>query len=171
MIGRREDCRRVAARHDLALEHDHDLVGDALHRAEIVGDEEIGDAQLVLQPLQEPKDFLADQLIERGGHLVADDEIGLGGERPGDRHALLLPAGQFAGLAGDEVLGQIHLPEQLEDALAHFVPRAVEIEGDRPADHVEQRVLRVQRDVGHLIDHLHAPQLVLASVLAAAAAG
>ena len=165
MIGRREHGRRVAARHHLALEHDRDLVGDPLHRAEVVGDEEIGDAEVVLQLFQQPEDLFSDQLIERRRHLVADDEIGFGGQRPGDRHPLLLSARQFAGLAGDERLRQIHLPQQFGRAGADFLARAVEIEGHRPADRLEQGMLRIEGDVRHLVDHLHPAQLVLGAIL------
>ena len=50
----------------------------------------IGDTEFVLKFLQQTKDLFAHQLIERGGHFVADDEIRFGRERPGDPHALFL---------------------------------------------------------------------------------
>ncbi len=107
----------------LAAQHDHDLVGDPFDRAEVMGDEHVGDAEFVLQALEQAQDFFADQLIERGRHLVADDEIRLGGERPRDRNPLLLAAGQFGGLPVDEMLRQIHLPEQAPGR-APELPRA-----------------------------------------------
>ena len=88
-------------------------MGDAAHGAEIVGDEHIGEAELLLQPAQKLQHFLGDQRIERGGRLVADDEIGLGGERAGDADALLLAAGELARPALGEVGGQADLRQQL----------------------------------------------------------
>ena len=76
-------------------------MGDALHRAEIMGDEHIGEAELVLQPLEQLQHLLGDQRIERRGRLVADDHVRLGGERAGDADALLLAAGELAGPGGE----------------------------------------------------------------------
>ena len=45
---------------------------------------------------------------------------------------------------------------------------AAEIEPERPADDLADRLARVQRDVGHLVDHLDAAQLVAAALLVAA---
>jgi hypothetical protein len=81
-----------------------------------VGDEEIGDAELLLQPEQQLQDALLDNLVQRRGHLVADDELGLGGERPGNADALLLAAGQFARQALDEAVVELDQLEELADA-------------------------------------------------------
>ena len=61
-----------------------------------MGDEHVGELELVLQPLQQLEDLLRHQLVERRGHLVTDDQLRLGGQRAGDADALLLPAGQLA---------------------------------------------------------------------------
>ena len=53
--------------------------------------------QLFLQAIEQPQDFLADQLVEGAGDLVADDELGLGSKRAGNADALLLAAGKLAG--------------------------------------------------------------------------
>ena len=55
-----------------------------------MSDEEVADAELVLQPLQELQNRFGDELVEGGGDLVADDEVGFGGESTRDRDALLL---------------------------------------------------------------------------------
>ncbi len=74
------------------MPHHHDLVGDRPHRREVVGDEHVGELEFLLQPVEQLEDAFGDQLIERRGHLVADDEIGVRGERAGDADALLLAA-------------------------------------------------------------------------------
>ncbi|MDJ0946566.1 MAG: hypothetical protein QNJ30_24215 [Kiloniellales bacterium] len=103
---------------DLSTEHDHDLVRDRLHRRQAVGDEHAGDLELVLQALQQLQNLLGDQLAEGRSHLVADDQLGLGGERAGDADALLLAAREIAGMAVDEVVGlQLDQAQQLADPL------------------------------------------------------
>src|SRR5208337_4957480 len=93
-----------------------------------------------------------------------NDEIRLGRERPRNGNPLLLPAGKLRGLAVDEVFGKVHLLEELEDTRANLGPRAPEIKGNRSADDVEQGLLRVQRDVRHLVDHLDPPKLVARAI-------
>ena len=60
-------------------------------------------------------------LVEVAGGLVGEDEAGAGGERPADRHALLLAAGELLGVAGEEVGeaeagGELGLPGGVEAA-------------------------------------------------------
>jgi hypothetical protein len=62
-----------------------------------VGDEHVGEVQFPLQPVEQLQDAFRHQLVERGGDLVADDELRLGGQRPGDADALLLAARQLRG--------------------------------------------------------------------------
>ena len=51
--------------------------------------------------------------VERGGDLVADEELGLRGERSGDRDALLLAAAQLSGHAVRNARREMDLFEQL----------------------------------------------------------
>ncbi len=60
-----------------------------------MGDQEIGEAEPLLQVAHEVEDLRLDRDVERRGRLVADDEIGVGGDRAGDRDALALTAGKF----------------------------------------------------------------------------
>ena len=77
-------------------------------------------AELVLQPLQQLQDFLGHQRVERRGRLVADDQLGLGGQRAGDADALLLAAGELAGTAVGEVRRQADLRQQFGDPRLHL---------------------------------------------------
>jgi hypothetical protein len=61
----------------LAEIHDRDAVADVLHHREVVGDEEIGEAEALLQVLQQVDDLRLDRHVERGDRLVADDQVGL----------------------------------------------------------------------------------------------
>ena len=61
----------------------------------VVGDEEIGEAELLLQIEQHVQYLRLDRNVERRDRLVGDDELGVHRERPRDADALALPAGEF----------------------------------------------------------------------------
>ena len=79
--------------------HDDHAVGEVLDDAEVVGDEEVGDAEVALQLDEEVEHLGLDALVQRRHRLVADDELRVGGERAGDRYALELAAGELVGEA------------------------------------------------------------------------
>jgi hypothetical protein len=114
---------------------------------------------------QQLEDALLDDLVEGGRDLVADDELGIGGERAGDADALLLAAGQFARQPVDEAVVELDQVEQLADAAVLRIALQPEIELERPADDVAHRVARVHGGVGHLVDHLDAAQRVAVALL------
>ena len=62
-----------------------------LDDAHVVGDEQVGQAELALELLEQVEDLRLDRHVERGDRLVADDEVRLEDERPGDADALALP--------------------------------------------------------------------------------
>ena len=73
------------------------------HDREVVGDEEVGQAELLLQLLQQVDDLRLDRHVERRHRLVADDEVRLDRERAGDADALALAAGELVRVAVGEV--------------------------------------------------------------------
>ena len=87
---------------DAAEIHHGDAVGDVLHHGEIVRDEDVGEAEPVLQVAQQIEDLRADRDVERRDRLVADDELRLDRERARDRDALALAAGEFVRIAARE---------------------------------------------------------------------
>ena len=62
------------------------------HDREVVGDEEVGEAELRLQVLEQVDDLALDRHVEGGDGLVADKNLRLHGERAGDADALALTA-------------------------------------------------------------------------------
>ncbi len=76
----------------------------------IVGDHHDGLAVLAVELLQQAEHVLGRLAIQIAGGLVADQQGGIGDDRAGDRHALLLTAGQLAGL----VRGAVGQPHQLQ---------------------------------------------------------
>src|SRR6516162_7898130 len=75
---------------DLAHIHDRHPVADMLHDAEIMRDEEIGEAEPVLQLEHEVDDLRLHRDVQRRDRLVGDDQAGIESERSSDADALAL---------------------------------------------------------------------------------
>ena len=71
---------------------------------EVVRDEQVREAAVALEVLQQVDDLRLDGHVERRHRLVADDEARLDGERARDADALSLAAGELVRIARD-VLG------------------------------------------------------------------
>ena len=67
---------------------------DGAHHGEVVADEEIGQAELYLQPDEELQDAPPDRRVECGDRLVENDELRARGDGAGDGDALTLAAGE-----------------------------------------------------------------------------
>ena len=61
---------------DPALVHDPDRLRHVPHDGEIVGDEQIREAELLLQVPEEVQDLRLDRDVDRGHGLVEHDEFG-----------------------------------------------------------------------------------------------
>ena len=61
---------------DLAEVHHRDAVGDVAHHREVVRDEDVREAQLVLQVLEQVDDAGLDRHVERRHRLVEDEQLG-----------------------------------------------------------------------------------------------
>ena len=75
--------------------HHRDPVADVLDDAHVVGDEHVGQAELALERLEQVEHLRLDRHVERGHGLVADDEVRLQDERPGDADALALATAEL----------------------------------------------------------------------------
>ena len=117
---------------DLAVVHDRDAVGDRHRLFLVVGDDQEGQAELLLQVGQLELGLLAQLLVERAERLVEEQHLRLLGERAGERDALALAAGQLMRLAlgeGRELDQRQHLLDAAVDlGLRHAV--LLEAEGD-----------------------------------------
>ena len=72
--------------------HDRHLVADMLDDAEVVGDEDRGDAEVLLQVDEQVEDLRLHAHVERADRFVGDDQLGFAGERRGDPDPLALAA-------------------------------------------------------------------------------
>ena len=120
--------------HDAAEIHHRDAVRDVTHDREIVRDEEVGEAELGLQVLEQVDDLRLDRDVERGDRLVADEKARPKGKRPRDADALALTAGEFVRVARGGRARKANEVEQFVDA-----PGAVLALADRDGS---QRVRR-----------------------------
>ena len=117
MRGRLVQLARRAGLLDPAVVHDDDLLGDLHRLLLVVRDEDRRDVDLVVQPAQPLAQLGADLGVERAEGLVEQQHLRLDGQRPRERHALLLAAGELRGVAVGEAV-ESHQREQLGDPLA-----------------------------------------------------
>ena len=92
--------RRAARRaqlHQLAQVHHAHAVADVLDHRQVVGDEQVGQAELAAQVQQQVEDLGLDRHVERRHRLVADHELGIQGECARDADALTLAAARTRG--------------------------------------------------------------------------
>ena len=122
---------------------------------EVVGDEHVRQAELLLQVLQQVEDLRLHRDVQRRDGLVAEDELRVDGEGARDADALPLPAGE---LVREPVVVLRVEPDDLEELLHAPLalgrsPDPVHLEGfrDREADALP----RVQGRVRVLEDHHH----------------
>ena len=84
--------------HDIAEVHDRYPVAHGSHRAEVVGDEEVHQAQLGSETVQQREDLDACQRVQRGGRLIKDEQRWRRDQCARDTDALLLPATELVGV-------------------------------------------------------------------------
>ena len=87
------------------------------HNPQVVRNEEVGDAELLLQVLQQVDDLRLDRDVERRHRLVGDDQARLDRQGARDADALALPAAELVRIAVVGVAPQT-------DALEQLAPRA-----------------------------------------------
>ncbi len=92
---------------DAALVHHHHAVGQFQGLVLVVGHEDAGQVDLVVQAAEPLPQLLPHLGVERAERLVQQQHLRLDGQRPGQRHALPLPAGKLVRIAVGHAL-QLH---------------------------------------------------------------
>jgi hypothetical protein len=77
---------------DTAQVHHRHGVRQMIDDGEVVGDEQVGEPEIGLQVGEQIENLRLHRNVERRGRLVADHQVGLHGQRAGNRDALPLPA-------------------------------------------------------------------------------
>ena len=97
--------------------HNGDSVGNVTDHQKIVGDEQVGQAHLVLEFIKHIDDLGLDGYVQGGHRLVADHKLRVHGHSPGNADALPLAAGELVGVAVGVLRVQAHLGHQLQHPL------------------------------------------------------
>ena len=101
-VGVAGGLRKRGSRHGLDLvagvQHD-DVVAYRAYGVQVVADKHIRHTQLTPQLRHEIENRGTHHGVQRRGHLVAQNQVGLGGQRTREVHPLLLPARQASGQA------------------------------------------------------------------------
>ena len=98
-VGCSKTLADLADLHDPAQVHHRDPVGDVPDHREVVGDEQVGQAELGLELVQQVDHAGLDGDVERRHRLVEHEQLGLQRQRPGDADPLPLAAGELLRVA------------------------------------------------------------------------
>src|SRR4051812_43345343 len=154
---REELGRRTLLDERAQVEHG-DATAHVAHGAEVVRDEQVGRAELLLQTDQEVDDLGARGRVEGRGRLVEHDQLGRGDDGPRDPDPLLQAHAELGRVGGQEPLGEADTPGREPHRLLPISPRRPQRD-QRLADGLTNDEARVER-LGRLLeDELHpAPQ-------------
>ena len=145
--------------HHPAQIHHRDPVADVLHHRQVVGDEQVGQPQPLLQVLQQVDHLRLHRHVERGDRLVADDQLRLAPPAPGRCRSAA--AARRRTRAESAACGPAAAPPVSSSAttwsleLAPVARQAVDHQ--RLADDAAHGVARVERGERVLEDDLHLP--------------
>ena len=156
-----EQAAGIAAFHKLAMAHDKHPVGDLPHNAEIMRDEQHGQALGTFQVGQKVENLRLDGDVERRRRFVGDQHIRAVGKRHRNHHPLALPARQFMRIAGKPRFGtrDADTVQQVEGSRAGRIDAHPLMLAQALADLLFDGVKRVERCHRLLKDH---PDLVAA---------
>ena len=127
------------------------------HHLETVGDEQVRQAEPLLQILEQVHDLGLDTDVEGRDRLVADDQFGLARQGTGDADPLALPARELVRIAVGVARVEADEREQLADPVRS--PRlafAQAVQSDRLTERIADAHARIQAGIGILEDHLDA---------------
>ena len=126
------------------------------HQPQVVGDEQIGQLELLLQIHQQVHDLRLNRDVERRDGLVGDDERRVQRQRAGEADPLPLPAAELVRIARE--LRRVE-PDERRTAPRTRARRAALlpslVDDQRLFDDVADAHARVERAVGILEDDLH----------------
>ncbi len=99
MAGAAVETFRRGLLYDGAQIHDGNPLAEMLHQGQVVRNEQIGQAELLLQILEQIDDLGLNGEVECRNGLVGDDQLRVRRQRAGNTDALALPAGKFMRVA------------------------------------------------------------------------
>ena len=72
--------------------HHQNIIGNALHNAKVMGDEDVGEFKFLLEILQKVQNLRLDRNIKGGYGFISDNQLRTQNERAGDGNTLALTA-------------------------------------------------------------------------------
>ena len=155
MQGLFKQALRRAGLHQLPQIHDTDIVGDMLHHAQIVGDEEIGQLLFLLKIHQQIQNLGLNGYVQSGNRFVTEDEIRVQGDGPGDADALSSATVELVGIGVAQPILDAHPVHKLLDPVVDLLPgEAFRLLQGLP-DHLIHGVAGIQGGIGILENDLH----------------
>ena len=129
-----------------------------LYYGQIVGNEEVGELQLLLKVLKHIHHLGLNRYVQGGYGLIADDELRLYCQGPGNAHSLALSAGKLVGITVCLLRVQAYGVQKLQDPLSALLGVLTELmDIDTLADDVSHRHTGIQGSIGILEYDLHLP--------------
>ena len=135
--GRGSSGMKVAATRPGRRREQHDPIGESGRLPHVVGDEEDREPPLLPQPFELVVEQVAGHGVERAERFVHEHDVGVLGERPGQRHPLAHAARQLVGTLVGEAL-EVDDPEQLGHPVLATAP-SVRLATSAPARRCEPR--------------------------------
>ena len=140
--------------HDPAPVHHSNPVAQVRYQVEIVGNEQVGQRQLLFEVQQQVDDLRLDRDIQVGHRLVEHQELRIHGQGPGHHDALLLAAGELVGESGAVRRSDAHRLQDLPNAFHALLFRHPQVD-QTLFQAVADAHLGVQSAVGILEHDLH----------------
>jgi hypothetical protein len=131
-----EHLRRGSDLRELAEIHHGDAVGDVLDHAQVVGDENIREVELLLEVFEQVQNLCLDAHVQCADRFVADDNFGVDRECAGDADPLALAAGELVWIAVRVTGVQPDDVQQLLDAVFAFLAARDVVDVERLTDDV-----------------------------------
>ena len=120
-----------------------------------MSDEQVRQAKLGLQVVQQLEDLGLDGNVERRHWLVEHDQARFNGQRAGDPDPLALASAELVRIAGNCIHREPYQLQELLDPLAALFLRHQVVDTQRLADELAYGVARVQGGDRVLEDDLH----------------
>ncbi len=141
----------------LAAVHDRQLLADLGDHRQVMSDEDQADPGLAAEPGQQPQDLVLDRHVERGGRLVAQDDLRLAGQRDRDHYPLAHAAGELVriGTVPPLRIRDADPAHQVERQLRRLGPADAQVDHRRLGDLAADPHHRVERAHRFLEDHRH----------------
>jgi len=125
--------------------HHRDAIGNAPHHREVVCDEQIGEAQLALQILQQVDDLRLNRNVQRRDRLVQNQQPWRQRQCARETNSLPLPAGEFPRIASESGAREANELEQFGDTLRTTSGFIQSMNAQRLGDDVGDRQHRIER--------------------------